>query len=203
MIALLSVGLRAQEPVAQDDGTVASGPAPVGSSPGTLTLGDRLRIYGKSTFGPSSAVGPALGAAWGQWRDSPFEWRQGAEGYGRRFASAYGRQFIAHTIGLGISIVDHEDPRYFRSHERGMWPRVRHAAVQTFVSRTDSGGRMFAFSRVAGVYGAAFISNAWYPGREADFGHALARGSSAMGASVAFNMVREFGPDIKKRLRHR
>ncbi len=80
---------------------------------------------------------------------------------------------------------------------------ARYAVNHTFVSRTDSGGTIFAISSFAGIYGAAFSTNASYPGRQADAAHALERGTTAMGARDGGNLFREFGPDILKRLRHR
>ena len=123
---------------------------------------------------------------------------QGAEGYGRRLASGYGRRFISHTIRFGFAAVDGEDPRFRPSGEGGVWHRMRHAIVGTFASQTESGSQMPAFSRFAGIYGAAFISNAWYPESRANASHALAQGSTTLASSIGWNIVREFWPDIRK-----
>ena len=61
---------------------------------------------------------------------------------------------------------------------------------------------MPAFSRFAGVYGAAFIANSWYPQSRANTGHALLRGSTALAAAYAWNVFREFWPDIKNAIHH-
>src|SRR5260370_31196869 len=41
--------------------------------------------------------------------------------------------------------------------------------LHSFISQTDRGSTTFAFSRVAGAYGAAFVASAWLPEREAHF----------------------------------
>ena len=168
---------------------------------GSLTGGERIRIYSESTFGPQTLVGPAVGAAMTEWiTGNPPEWGQGLKGYGRRFASGYARNVVTNTIAFGVAFADGEDPRPVRSHQSRVWPRVRFAIVQTLVSRTESGSRIPAFSRFAGLYGAAFVSNAWYPARTANTGQALYRGSTALAWSVASHVFYEFQPEIKKLL---
>ena len=164
------------------------------SNTSALTLGERFSIYSHSIFSPYTVVGPALGAGIGQWENEPPEWGQGGEGYARRLASGVGRQLISETIRFGFAAVDGEDPRFQRSSESGVWNRARHAISETFTSRTESGARIPAFSRFAGVYGAAFISNTWYPESRATTGYALRRGSTALGASLGFHLFEEFVP---------
>lgn len=160
----------------------------------SLTLRDRFSIYGHEIVRPYTLVGPALGSGVGQWENEPPEWGQGGEGYARRFASGVGRHFIAETIRFAVAAADGEDPRYRRSDETGIWNRTRYVLVETFTSQTGSGARIPAFSRFAGVYGAAFISNAWYPDSRATTGYALRRGSTALGSSLGFHFFEEFVP---------
>jgi hypothetical protein len=164
------------------------------SSGNSLTAGDRFRIYRQSILGPYTLVGPALGAGIGQWEEEPPEWREGGEGYARRLASGAGRQLIAETIRFGVSAADDEDPRYHPSGESRVWGRVRHVFAETFTSETSRGTRIPAYSRFAGTYGAAFISNLWYPESRSTAGWALRRGSTALISSVGFNLFQEFAP---------
>jgi hypothetical protein len=168
----------------------------------SLTLNERLRIYRHSIFNPDSALGPAFGAAVGQANNEPPEWGQGASGYGTRLASGYGRLVINRTIRFGVAALDHEDPRFHYSNEAGFWRRFRYASVHYVMANTDDGGLMPAYSRFAGAYGAAFIANAWYPESRANTGHALMRGSTALAAAYAWNVFREFWPDMKKAIHH-
>ena len=162
-----------------------------------LTFGERVKIYELSYIHPENLIGPSLGAGVGQWRDTPPEWGQGADAYGIRFASGFGRSVISRTIAFGVAAVDNEDPRFVPSNESGIWRRTRHAIVGTFVSRTPTGGSMPAFSRFVGVYSAGFIANAWEPRSQNDTGHALERGSTALLSSVGWHIFEEFWPDIR------
>jgi hypothetical protein len=168
-----------------------------------LSFSDRIKIYERSFIQPESLIGPALGAGVGQWRDTPPEWGQGADAYGIRFASGFGRSVISRTIAFGVAAADREDSRFVPSNETGIWRRTRHAIVGTFVSRTPTGGSMPAFSRFAGVYSSGFIANAWEPRSQDDTAHALERGSTALLSSMGWHIFEEFWPDIRNALHHR
>jgi hypothetical protein len=168
-----------------------------------LTFGERFDLYSHSILNPDSLVGPAMGAAINQARDEPPEWGQGADAFGKRFASGYGQLLINRTIRFGVAALDHEDPRFRRSDEAGFWRRFKSAALQTVVVRTDSGRQIPAFSRFAGAYGAAFIANEWYPPDRSTPGHALKMGSIALSTTTGWNVFREFWPDIKQHLHKR
>ncbi len=184
----------------QQDQTGSSLPNAPSASPrwpskvNSLTFGDRARIYRQAVIRPYTLLGPALGAGVGQWEDEPPEWGPASDGYARRFASGVGRSVIAETIRFGFAAADGEDPRYHRSQESGVWNRTRHVIAETFTSETASGTRIPAYSRFAGTYGAAFISNAWYPESRATTGYALRRGSTALGSSLGFHLFEEFLP---------
>jgi hypothetical protein len=170
--------------------------------PETLTFSDRLKLYEHSFISPESIVGPLFGAGIAQAEGSPHEWGGGMEGYGRRFASSYGRSVIGRTIALGVSSVDGEDARYHRSTETGAWKRTKHAVLATFISTNSNGGSMPAYSRFAGAYGAGFIANAWEPPSQYGTGHALERGSFSILSSVGFHVFQEFWPDIRGAIHH-
>ncbi|MBI3667034.1 MAG: hypothetical protein HY236_12575 [Acidobacteria bacterium] len=142
-------------------------------------------------------------AGFDQLRDEPTEWKQGGQGYGRRFGSWFGRGAIDGTIQSGVAILDGEDPRYRRSTKKGFWARSMAAAFQSMFPYTTRGGRTFAFSRVAGSFSSGFISNAWYPDSLSHTSDALARGARGLGGDVGNAVFLEFWPDIKKKLPHR
>jgi len=167
-----------------------------------LTFHERLKIYERSFISPEFWVGPPLGAAVSEWTDTPREWTRGPDGFGRRVASNYGRSVIGNTIGFGIAALDGENTRFVPSNEKGVWRRTLHAVTGTFVSRSEYGDTMPAYSRIIGAYGAGFIANAWVPKSQDNTGYALERGSTALLSSVGWNVLEEFWPDIRKAFHH-
>ena len=169
-----------------------------------FTTKEHFRFYEKTTFSPFSFVGPVTGGALSQWvTGNPPEWHQGLRGYGRRVVSGYGRQVIANTVGLGVSFVDGEDPRHVPAGQHGIWKRGLYAARETFVSQRVSGGEMPDYSRIIGVYSAAFVANGWYPRRESNIKSALYRGSTALASDLVWQLFKEFWPDVHRKLRKR
>jgi hypothetical protein len=141
---------------------------------------------------------PPIGAAYDQWVNNPPEWGQVVQGFNRRLASGFARDILAHSLRAGSAAADHEDPRYSFSKMHGTWPRARYALIHTFEPPLDGGGKTLAFATIVGNYGAAFISNAWYPSPYNSVGHALDRGTSSMAICILVNELREFSPDVGK-----
>jgi hypothetical protein len=204
--------LRAQQPAGAVDGaynenevvSLPDAPSPNAdtsvSSLDNLTFRDRLRLYERSFTAPEHFIGPLLGAGVSQATDTPPKWGEGAAGFGRRAGSGYGRSVLGGTIALAVASIDHEDPRFVPSQDSGILRRARHAIVGTFVSSADDGGPMPAYSRLVGIYGAAFIANAWEPASQDSTIHAFERGSTALLSSVGWHLLDEFEPDIRKAL---
>jgi hypothetical protein len=165
-------------------------------SPDTYTMDERVKNYERSFVSVQSLVGPALGAGIAQSYDSPHEWGGEAPGFGRRLASSNATSILGRTIGFGVAALDQEDSRFYPSTDTSFWRRAGHAIAGTFISRTANGA-MPAYSRFAGVYIAAFLSNSWQPPSQNGPGHALMRGSITLSSSAGFQLLQEFWPDIR------
>ena len=83
----------------------------------------------------------AFSAGLDQWRDKPEEWEQGMKGYGKRFASSFGRNAIQQTVTYGLDEAFDLDTGFQRSSREGVFPRVKHAFLETITSRTKTGKR--------------------------------------------------------------
>ncbi|MDP3001380.1 MAG: hypothetical protein Q8N47_28105 [Bryobacterales bacterium] len=168
-----------------------------------LDVNGKLRYHAAKTFGPGSIAVSGVKAGYLQMTDSPTEWGQGASGYSRRVVSSVASSGIRSVLAFGLDSALHQDPRYFRSDSTGIWPRTAHALRGTILTRTDSGGETLSIWRLGSAYGAAFISNQWYPDRLNTTRHALVGGSTRLGFDVAKNVLAEFWPDIKKKISRR
>ena len=168
-----------------------------------LDVSGKLRYHAAKTYGPGSIAVSGVKAGYLQWTDSPTEWGQGADGYGKRVVSSVASSGIRSVLAFGLDSALHQDPRYFRSDSSGIWPRTAHALRGTILTRTDSGGETLSIWRLGSAYGASFISNQWYPDRLNTTRHALVGGSTRLGFDVAKNVLSEFWPDIKKKISRR
>lgn len=173
------------------------------AQPAHPSLEEKLNRYLHHCFSPYSLLGVVTVAGIDQWRDSPYEWGQGMEGYGQRAGSRFGRLVIKDGILFGFDAMLGLDSRYHRSTRSGLGPRLRHVLANTFVSQTRSGGRTLAVPRILGAYGSGFIAATWYPDRLATTSHSLRRGSFSLAYEVPRNLLREFWPDIRRKLRRK
>ena len=168
-----------------------------------LDVSGKLRYHAERTFSPSSIAISGVKAGYSQMTDSPTEWGQGGDGYGKRVGSSVASSGIRAVLAFGLDSTLHQDPRYYRSDSSGFWSRTGHALRGTILTRTDSGGETLSVWRLGSAYGAAFIANQWYPDRLNTVRHGLVNGSTRLGFDLAKNVIAEFWPDIKRKISHR
>lgn len=153
---------------------------------------ERFKRYISSTVGPTRLAFTAASAGINQWTNSPEEWEQGMEGYGRRFASGLGQNAIQQTVTYGLDSAMGLDTGFQRSKRTGFFPRLKDALLQNVTSRTRSGNRVISVPRLAGVYTGAIVSReAWYPERY-NYKDGLRSGTKTLITSFGINLVREF-----------
>lgn len=172
-------------------------------TPGQPTLAERFGYHALATAGPLAAFTGSASSGIRQWLDAPPEWGQGMEGFGRRLGYCTANRAAKNAIEFAAGALLREDPRYFRSRERGIGARIRHALVGTFRVPNESGATSFAYARVVGAYGGGFVSNLWQPQRLSNPGRAVLRGSVMLAGDAGGNVFREFWPDLRKLLRRK
>ena len=163
-----------------------------------LDVNGKLDYHVKQSVGPLAILGDAAYAGILQEADTPTEWGQGGQGYGKRLASTAACSGIHSAMAFGLDSALHEDPRYFRSAGGSFRHRVGHAFRGIILTRTDHGTETFSVWRFGSAYGAAYVSNQWYPGRLNTVALGFAQGSLQIGFDLVRNLASEFGPDIKR-----
>ena len=164
-----------------------------------LDLKGKLHFHAESTYSPSAILGLAAYAGVLQEAGAPTEWGQGAAAYGKRFGSMVAWSGIHSALAFGLDSTLHQDPRYVRSGGTGFWRRSGHALRGTMLTRTDSGGETLSTWRIGSAYGAAFLSNQWYPDRLNTARLGFIQGSVTLGFDLVSNLGSEFWPDIKRK----
>jgi hypothetical protein len=173
IVATLSLPANAQALVdSKEDsaGTVASAitrPERVDLTYIRPTEKTRLRNYVFDAFGPYPIVGATLAAGINQADNTPPEWKQGFEGYGKRVGSDFGIAAVTTTTRYALAQAFREDTLYYRCECKGVFPRLNHAVISTFTGRRgEDGHRAFSFSALVAPYaGTVTAVYGWYPGR--------------------------------------
>ena len=168
-----------------------------------LDVKSKLSFHAESVFSPLSIAGAAAYAGILQGIGTPEEWGPGAGAYGKRFASTVSCSAIHGALAFGLDSTLHQDPRYLRSLRTGFWPRTAHAFRGTILTRTDRGGETLSTWRLGSAYGAAYLSNQWYPDRLNTVRLDFLEGTLQLGFDFAGNLGSEFWPDIKRKILRR
>jgi hypothetical protein len=170
VLATIPALARSQSLAISEDspGTVVSAgyvrPIPIYVRPTRRT---ELSNYVFDAFGPYPIAGAAFGAGINQAYNTPPEWHQGSEAYGKRFGSDFGIAGVSTTTRYGLSAAFKEDALYYRCECAGIMPRLRHALVSTLTARRgEDGHRVFSIPALVGPYvGSMTAMYGWYPSR--------------------------------------
>jgi hypothetical protein len=167
-----------------------------------LTAGQKFKLQARSQFDPVEIPWYGFLAGISQAENSEPGYGQGAEGYGKRYGAAWGDGGIENFMtGAVLPSLLHQDPRFFQLGKGSFWRRTRYAVGRIFVTRSDSGDKVFNYSEIVGGAMAAGISTySYHP--HAD--KTLANTGSVWGTQVALDamtfVVKEFWPDIKRKI---
>lgn len=207
LLLLLIVGLaalpalaKAQVLVDSADSSGGAGNLPVGTAnpPPDLTYirpseTTKLHNYLFDAFGPYPIVGAAIAGGINHLQNTPPEWRQGAEGYSKRFGSDFGIAAVTTTTRYALSEALRGDTLYYRCECKSVLPRLKHAVVSTFTAcRGVDGHRVFSFPDLVAPYAGTMTAvYAWYPGRYG-YKDAFRMGNYSLLGYIGANISLEF-----------
>jgi hypothetical protein len=217
----LAVLIATAFPASAQDNPQSTGPQSRGEDKRILWIFTNHRTTDDAAELPPLTAGGKLGIAWddatdraifaqtflisglGQLTNSNPSFGQGLQGYAKRFGTTYGDFAIENMTTEGIfPALLHQDPRYFRHREGTARSRLAYAMSRLFITRSDSGKSQFNFSEIGGAATSIAISNAYYlDGRTV--GNNLGRYAVQLGFDAASNVLKEFWPDLKRKLPRR
>ena len=153
----------------------------------------KLRNYFFDTVGPYPILGVALAAGINQTDNTPPEWKQGAEGYGKRFGSDFGIAAVSTTTRYALAQAFHEDTLYYRCECKGVFLRLSHATISTLTARRgEDGHRSFSLAALVAPYAGTMTAvYGWFPDRYSAK-DAFRMGNYSLLGYVGGNLAREF-----------
>lgn len=190
-----------------------------------LTSGQKFNVVFRSSFDPVQFAWYGFLSGISQAEDSEPGFRQGGKGYAKRYGAAFADGTIENFItGAIFPSILHQDPRFFQSGKGSFAHRSGYAVSRIFVTRTDSGKSQFNYSEVVGSALSATIStNTYHPRAFITTRYDPATGTltsihnqsdrtlsntlSVWGSQVGYDtitiVVKEFWPDIHRKLSHK
>ena len=135
-------------------------------------------------------------------RNRPPEWGSGVSGFGKRFGSRFARSFIASSIedasaaGLGY------DVRYISSDSKSTKARLGHAVLYRFITLNRDGKRVFNLPPLLGTFAAEMLATKWTPGEKWS-AHGVRSANEQVVFGIGMNVLKEFLPDIRRKLKRK
>lgn len=165
-----------------------------------ITLKEKFRLVGHY-FDPFTFAYLTGIAGIEQATDVKPGYGQGLRGYGKRYGADFTDGFTNELFVTGVfPALLHHDPRYIRKGTGSPWGRTGYALSRILITRTDAGGSAFNISEFAGNIASGAISTVYYPSDERNASGIFARTSTQLGYDSLFNVLKEFYPDISRKL---
>jgi hypothetical protein len=174
-----------------------------GATVSAITTKATFQMAALNSFDPY--VLPFVGAiaAVAQVQDQEKSLGRGPGAYAVRYATALADSSISSFLTTAIvPTVLKQDPRYFEMREGSVWRRAGYAASRTFITRSRSGQTQFNLSGIGGNAAAAAVSNLYYPSQDRSSTQTLTRWGMQVMWDAVGNELKEFWPDIRRRMHH-
>jgi hypothetical protein len=170
-----------------------------------LTVKQKFALFAKETADPFTVGAAVAGAALSQSDNDAPRYGRGSGPYAERFGAAVAdittQNFFSDAV---MSSLLHEDPRYFRlGPEYHFWHRLSYSLSRVAITRTDAGKNRFNYSGIIGMSMGIALSNAYYPASSVNGMEVASRFGTSLVASALSNILPEFWPDIRQKLRRK
>lgn len=159
-----------------------------------LTAKQKFELAWKTTIDPVNFAITGVIAGIEQSQDVFNGYGQGAQGYAKRFGSAYADGVTSTFIGGAIlPTLFKQDPRYFYKGTGSRRSRALYAIANAVICKGDNGRWQPAYSSILGSLAAGGISNLYYPAQDRN-GAALTFENAVigLGANAVTNLLQEF-----------
>jgi Carboxypeptidase regulatory-like domain len=163
------------------------------SDPVPLTPDQKFQLAYRTLIDPVSLILNGIAAGAQQATDT-YAWGEGAEGYTKRYAAAYGSFLTGDMLGnAAFPILFKQDPRYFYKGAGTIRHRVLYAIANAVICKGDNMRWQPNYSAILGGLASGAISNLYYPAPNRS-GAALTFEGAALGTAITAvsNLLQEF-----------
>jgi len=168
-----------------------------------LTTGQKFKVVARGSFDYIQVPWYGFLAGVSQAENSEPGYGQGAQGYGKRFGAAFADGTIENFMtGAVLPSLLRQDPRFFQESQGKFWHRTGYAISRIFVTRTDSGHQQFNYSEIVGSAASAAISTySYHPSADRTLSNTASVWGTQVGYDTITYVVKEFWPDIRRKLK--
>jgi hypothetical protein len=199
LFLLLTTGADGPPPPDQQQLVPTSTSTPTTNDSTTPITGDgRLKWAVMGTVGPGSLFVGALQAGWGNLTNRPPEYRQGMEGFGKRFGLRLSSVGTSNVMEASLGAIWGEDPRYHVSHDTTTRGHFSQAVKMTFLAQRADGTVAPAYARYIAYAGSNALSDAWRPDSQVNVSSTITRIGERFAGRLLGNLFKEYWPSMKQ-----
>jgi hypothetical protein len=168
-----------------------------------LTAGQKFKVVARSSFDYVQYPWYGFLAGISQAENSEPGYGQGAAGYGKRFGASTADGTIENFLTSAVfpSLL-RQDPRFFQSGRGSFLHRTGYAVSRVIVTRTDSGHSQVNYSEIFGsALGAGISTYSYHPHADKTLRNSAKVWGSQVGYDTITYVVKEFWPDIRRKIR--
>ena len=168
-----------------------------------LTTKEKYSLTARSSFDYVQYLWYAAVAGVSQAENKEPGYGQGTAGYGKRFGAHIADGTIENfTTEAILPSLLHQDPRYYQLGKGSFLRRSGYAVSRIWVTRTDSGHKQVNYSEILGSGMASAISTyTYYPRTDRNAANVMSLWGSSMAYDALAFELKEFWPDIRRKLR--
>jgi hypothetical protein len=168
-----------------------------------LTAGQKFKVVARSSFDYVQYPWYGFLAGVSQAENSEPGYGQGAQGYGKRFGAAMADGTIENFMtSAAFPSLFHQDPRFYQSGHGGFWHRSWYAFSRIFMTRGDSGKTQVNYSEIFGsAFSAGVSTYSYHPHEDKTLGNTAKVWGTQVGYDSLTYVIKEFWPDIRRKLR--
>jgi hypothetical protein len=168
-----------------------------------LTAGQKFKVVARSSFDYVQYPWYGFLAGISQAENSEPGYGQGAAGYGKRFGAAMADGTIENfTTSAVFPSLFRQDPRFFQSGKGSFWHRTWYSFSRIIITRSDAGKAQVNYSEILGSAVAASISTySYHPHDDKTPGNTAKVWGTQVGYDALTYVVKEFWPDIRRKIR--
>jgi hypothetical protein len=170
----------------------------------SLTVKEKFALASRNARDPGAFVVAGFFSGIGHINHQYPSFGQGLKGYGNRYVRMYAdvvtTEYMTDAV---IPALFHQDPRYFRLGEGSTWKRTKYAISRLWLARCDNGKTCFNYGAMVGSTAQVGLSSLYYPRSERTATNLTAKAAIAIGPDAISFVLREFWPDIARKLKRR
>lgn len=162
-------------------------------NPAPLTTRQKFELAWKNSIDPGSIAADAITGGVEQAQNQYPAYRQGVEGYAKRFGAAYGNDVGGTFIGAAIlPTLFRQDPRYFWRGTGSVWSRALYSVATIAVCKGDNGRWEPNYSFVLGNLASGALSNVYYPAGNRGWATTIKGGAISSLQGISGRLMQEF-----------